>query len=146
MKYHLVISTYKRQQMIPQGKEKLLYRYINNFCKERNVGVIALNGMPEHVHMLCEIPATIALSEFMKVLKSESSKFLRQCGHFPKWNRWAKGYGGFTVDPRSVDVIKAYIDNQKKHHQRGTFYEEYLAILKRYGLTTDEVLGDEDEA
>jgi len=96
--------------------------------------------MPDHVHILCDIPAKIALSEFVKLLKTETSKFLRINNHFPLWKRWAEGYGAFTVDASLREVRKRYIMNQREHHAVVGFKSEYREMLSEAGFSSDEIL------
>ena len=91
--------------------------------------------MPDHVHILCDIPATVAVADFVKVLKSESSKFMRVNPDFPNWEKWSEGYAAFTVDLDSREARRQYIMNQKEHHAKSTFDEEFRQLLATYGLT-----------
>lgn len=82
--YHIVIGTYHREYVISEDHEKELYKYIFDFTGKRDVLFIRrIGGMPDHVHILCDIPAKIAVADFIKLVKSESSKFMRVNPHFP---------------------------------------------------------------
>ena len=133
--YHIVISTYNRKQVITSRHERELYAFITSFSTARGVKIRRVGGMPDHVHILCDIPATIAVAEYVKVLKAETSKFMRANPDFPAWEKWAEGYGAFTVDADSREVRRQYIMNQKEHHTKATFDEEFRRILAAYGLT-----------
>lgn len=99
--------------------------------------------MPDHVHILCDIPAMISVAGFVKLLKSESSKFMRVNPHFPEWVGWAEGYGGFTVDASLRENRVLYIMNQKQHHMRMSFEDEYHNMLTEAGLSDGTpLLGD----
>lgn len=102
--------------------------------------------MPDHIHILCDIPAKIAVAEFVKLLKTESSKFMRVNSHFPDWKGWAEGYGAFTVDASLREVRMRYIMNQKVHHATHGFVDEYMDMLHDAGIEDKTgVLGDDPQ-
>ncbi len=133
--YHIVIGTYRRKQVIGMRHERELYAFITSFSTSRGVKIRRVGGMPDHVHILCDIPATMALAEYVKVLKAETSKFLRVNPDFPNWEKWAEGYAAFTVDADSRETRRQYIINQKEHHCKVSFDEEFRQILAAHGLT-----------
>lgn len=142
--YHLVFGTYRRRPVINTEQERELYKYMYDFAMSRNAKVWRIGGMPDHVHLLCDIPATISVADFVKLIKSETSKFMRTNSHFPYWEKWANGYAGFSVDASLIDARVQYIMNQKVHHTRMTFEDELRAILKEAGLDAEcSILGDE---
>ena len=96
-----------------------------------------IGGMPDHVHILCDIPAKIAVAEFVKRLKTESSKFMKISDNFPYWEGWTEGYAAFTVDTTSRDMIKNYIMNQKEHHTQASLEEEFKALLEKHGVNVN---------
>lgn len=144
--YHIVIGTYKRQRVIIEQYETRLYRFIYDYLKKREVRVRRIGGMPDHVHILCDIPAKYSLADIVRGLKTESSKYMGYSQCFPNWIKWAKGYGGFTVDASLREVRRQYIMRQKEHHKGITFEREYRELLIEYEYDGEEgILGDEDE-
>ena len=111
-----------------------------DFLTERGTYVRRIGGMPDHVHLLCDIPAKVAISGVVKLLKIESSKFMRVNGHFPSWCGWAEGYGVFTVDASMREVRRRYIMNQHEHHRSVDFAQEYRQILSENGFSAGERL------
>lgn len=143
--YHLVFGTYRRKPVINIEHERELYKYMYDFVTARKAKVWRIGGMPDHVHLLCDIPSTISVADFVKLLKSESSKFMRVNPHFPHWESWANGYAGFSVDASLIDARVQYIINQKAHHSRMTFQDELRAIMREAGLDADgPILGEEN--
>ncbi|MDE5919516.1 MAG: IS200/IS605 family transposase, partial [Duncaniella sp.] len=88
--YHIVFSTYRRMKVIDILHERELYKYIYDFSKNRGIFIRRIGGMPDHIHILCDIPAKIAVAEYVKLLKAETSKFLRVNPHFPQWVKWSE--------------------------------------------------------
>lgn len=94
--------------------------------------------MPDHVHILISIRADIAVSEFMKVLKGETSKWMKSHVElFPYFRGWGDSYAGFTYAERDREMIRQYIMKQKEHHKKLSFRDEYVAFMKEYGLDVE---------
>ena len=141
--YHIIFGTYKRHCVILQDHERELYKFIYDFASSREVYIRRIGGMPDHVHILCDIPTKLAIADFIRLLKTESSKFMRVNPHFPNWERWADGYGIFSVDASSREMRKQYIINQSEHHKRFDFKEEYRNFLMEAGFPEyTEILGE----
>lgn len=101
--------------------------------------------MPDHVHMCVEVHPTVALSEFMQVVKQESSKWMSMHKEwFPMFKGWGNGYGAFTYSVKERPRIINYIKGQKEHHRKTSFREEFEGALKEYGMdpSTDLFLSD----
>ncbi len=122
--YHMVFSTHCRVPSIVEDHEKELYKWLWDFAVKRRAFVRRIGGMPDHVHFLCDLPPTVTVADFIKILKSESSKFMTVNPHFPQWNGWTEGYYANTVDESSVERVRQYIKNQKTHHKNKSFEEE----------------------
>jgi REP element-mobilizing transposase RayT len=90
--------------------------------------------MPNHSHLLILLPAALCLADVVNKLKTNSSRLMSQQG--TKFE-WQKGYGAFAVSTSHVEQVKAYIRNQKEHHKKRTFEEEFLAMLKKAGIDYD---------
>jgi REP element-mobilizing transposase RayT len=90
--------------------------------------------MPNHSHLLFLLPPTIALADAINKFKTNSSRFIAQQGiEFS----WQKGYGAFSVSASQVDTVKAYIRNQREHHKKRNFEQEFVALLKKAGVPYD---------
>ena len=94
--------------------------------------------MRDHIHMLVSINPTIALSDFMQVLKTETSKWMKENREkFPMFDGWGNGYAAFTYSEKDKETIRRYIINQKEHHKKISFGDEYLAILKEANISPE---------
>lgn len=138
--YHLVFGTYRRMAAIDESHEKELYKFMYDYSVRRGAFVWRIGGMPDHVHILCDIPAKVAVASFVQTLKTESSKFMRVNGHFPLWRAWADRYGAFSVDASSRESIRRYIIGQKEHHRSQSFVEEYRKLLMNAGIHGETVM------
>ena len=99
---------------------------------------VAVGGIEDHVHILSSLPKTMSLSDFVKNVKTESSKWLKTMGeHYQKF-AWQDGYGAFSVSSSVLAKTQEYIMNQAAHHKTRSFDDEYRALLKAYGIDFDE--------
>lgn len=132
--YHIVFSARNRRNTINIEHDQELYRFIYQFLIQRDVMVRRIGGMPDHVHILCDIPPKYAVAELLRSLKAESSKYLKGNPHFPYWDGWSEGYGAFTVDAATREARSNYIGNQKAHHAKLSFKEELDELLRQFGI------------
>ncbi len=96
--------------------------------------VHAIGGVEDHIHLLLQFPATIAVAEAVKTIKSNSSGWMSdEIGEFA----WQQGYGAFSVSKSNIAAVVRYIQNQEKHHRRMTFEDEFLTMLDRHGIEYD---------
>ena len=136
--YHIVFRPKNSAQVIVVDKEEMLYRYIWGFVENKKGVLYRIGGMPDHVHMLVQLPATIAVADFVRDLKTSTSVFLKDNkDSFPKFEGWAKSYCALSYSSREKDVVVNYIKGQKEHHKRVSFREEFLVLLKESGVEVD---------
>ena len=134
--YHVVFSTKHRVSCISAEVERDVYQILYHQLLKFNCYVHRIGGMPDHVHILIEIHPKVAVSEVIKITKQESTKEIRQRGIIPQWSGWEEGFGVFSYSRRELDTIKRYIINQKEHHRKVSFIEEYKAWLIENGIDT----------
>ncbi len=118
--YHLVWATKNRQPLIDNQREARLYPYIVSKADSVNCIIHALNGTPDHIHLIVSIPPKIAVAEFVKRIKGSSSHYLNQTFPAPPQFAWQEGYGVFSLGSKQLDTGIAYVGNQKIHHQQST--------------------------
>ena len=135
---HAIVSTYKSEATLPAGeKVKLLYQKMGGIIENKGGYLYRINSMPEHVHVLFTMPPTIALSDFMQVLKGSSSKDLRMVEGFEQFKAWGEGYAALSKSMEDRDKLIKYIINQQEHHRKVTFREEYEVFIKEMGKEFD---------
>jgi putative transposase len=131
---HAVYSTKDRKDSIPSEFEKRLYSFIASVAHGNKIPLLAAGGMPDHTHLLFLLPATISLASAINMFKTNSSRFLHERGLIFQWQN---GYGAFSVSFSQLDTVTAYIRNQPDHHKKMTFEQEFLALLKKAGISYD---------
>jgi len=97
---------------------------------------MAINGMPDHVHLFIAYNPDFSLADLMRVVKSKSTRYLKREKGIAGF-AWQEGYGAFSYAKSQVPVVCRYIENQEEHHQKATFEQEYEKLLERFGVAYD---------
>ncbi|MGA7733304.1 MAG: IS200/IS605 family transposase [Chloroflexia bacterium] len=138
MTVHVVFGTKDRAPSITPEMKAPLYAYMGGIIRELNAKPLKINGTSDHVHLLIGLPASISLSELVRVLKTNSSRWAHE--KWPDHARfgWQQGYGAFSVSRSSIEDVESYIERQEEHHRKLTFQDEFVALLQRHGIPYDE--------
>ena len=115
-----------------------VHKYIGGITTGIGGTLIEIGGMPDHVHLLTSLPKTMSLSDFVKTIKANSSRWIKELNPYYGGFSWQDGYGAFSVSASVVPRVINYIRNQKEHHKLHSFIDEYKAFLKAYGIDYDE--------
>lgn len=135
---HLVFSTKYREHTILPEIEQKLYDYIAGICKNLESPALQIGGITDHIHILFVLSKKVSLVSFVEEVKKNSSKWIKTQGANYQNFYWQGGYGAFSVSPKKADIVKRYIANQKEHHKKKTFQNEYITFLKQYNVDYDE--------
>ena len=125
--FHIVFSTKQRMQLIRPDRQSRLWNYLAGIARNHGMQVLAVGGTENHVHILVVLPPDMALSDAVRTLKANSSRWMRETDHLFAWQ---EGYGAFSVSPSQLDRVKQYIANQPAHHATHLFEQEFLAMLQ----------------
>ena len=137
--YHVVFSTKDRKRYIDAKLRPQLLAYLGGITRELKGKALTVGGTADHVHLLVSLPPTLAVADAMRVLKTNSSRWVHQEGPTPRaLFAWQTGYAAFSVSQSAREDVKRYIAGQEEHHRRMTFREEFLALLERHGVEFDE--------
>ena len=131
---HLVFSTKNRGKLLTRAFLPRLWAYTAAVCRNHDLLTFAVGGMEDHMHVLFRLPPTMALSDAVALVKSNSSKWLGELG---KDFAWQEGYGAFSVSSSNIDRVIRYIESQEKHHRKISFEDEFITLLKRHGIDYD---------
>lgn len=131
---HCVFSTKNRADLISDQVREPLYAYVFGTGKNLGMNILAIGGIANHVHLLIALPPTQTLSDAIRGLKANSSRWMKQSR---KDFGWQEGFGAFSVSPSQVPSVKEYIRNQAEHHRRRNFEEEFVAMLRKSGIDYD---------
>jgi putative transposase len=120
--------------MIPADMKERLWSYTAGICRKQKIFVHAIGGVEDHIHLLLQFPATVAVADAVKKIKANSSGWMwDQIGKFA----WQEGYGAFSVSKSNIAAAVRYVQNQEKHHRRMTFEDEFIALLEKHGIEYD---------
>ena len=137
LRYHLVFSTKYRMPVITGELRSALYDYMGGVLRGYGGILLAVGGMPDHVHLLAGWGTTLSVAEMLKRLKGASSHWVSDRPDAPPGFAWQEGYGAFTVSASQEATVKKYILNQEAHHRKVTFLEEFMTLLKKHGVDFD---------
>lgn len=115
-----------------------LYRYMTGIVQKQGHKLIAINGMPDHVHAFIGLNPKQSISELIQYLKMDSSKWINESRLTPGRFEWQTGYGAFSYGHSQIDNVVKYIQNQEEHHRKRTFLEEYVLFLDKFNVPYDE--------
>jgi len=135
---HFVFAVKYRKAVIQEEWEDRLQKYITGVVQNNGHKLLAINTMPDHLHLFAGLSPRQSISELMKVVKGDSSEFVNKEGFTKSKFYWQEGYGAFSNSRSQIDGVVKYILNQKEHHLKQTFREEYLGILNDYAVEYDE--------
>ncbi len=124
-----VFAVKNRQALIQPEWEENLYRYTTGVVENRGHKMLAINGMPDHVHIFIGLKPAEALSDLVREIKNATNDFIRDNRLSPFRFDWQAGYGAFSYSRSHMDAVCKYILNQKEHHKKRTFEEEFMKIL-----------------
>lgn len=135
---HVIFSVKGRGNLLVAQFRNELFKYISGILNNTKQFSLAVNGYTDHVHLFFEMHPTTALSDIIRVVKTNSSKWINENKYVNGKFRWQEGYGAFSYSrSQRNDVIK-YIRNQEIHHRTRTFKDEYLELLKKFEIDFDD--------
>ena len=135
--YHLIFCTKRHSPCIHESWEGRLYEYLGGIIRKLSGATEEIGGTSDHVHILASFKGNYSLSEIMRDIKANSSKWLHRSIDNRFWG-WQDGYGAFTVSRRDIEATRRYIREQKEHHRKTSFKDEYINILQQCGIAYDE--------
>jgi REP-associated tyrosine transposase len=136
--YHVVFSTKNREPWLADDMRERVWAYIGGIARTHKMTALQVGGVADHIHALINAPAIFPPAQIAQHLKGDSSKWIH--GEFRNMRgfSWQDGYGAFTVSKSNLPEVVRYIKNQRQHHQRKTFQEEYLELLEKHAIEYDE--------
>ena len=135
---HLVFHVKSSGVKLKDADLNPLFAYIAGIIKSNDGLPIEIGGMPDHIHILCSLPKTMTLTDFVRAIKANSSKWIKTQNECYKAFAWQEGYGAFSVSPSLKDKTAKYIRSQAEHHKKRSYEEEYKLFLDAYGVQYDE--------
>jgi len=135
---HAVFAVQNRLSMISEKWEERLYQYITGIVQNNGHKMLAINGMPDHIHILFGMRPVQSLSDLMQDIKGDSSKWINNNRFVSGRFSWQEGYGAFSYSKSAIGSVLLYVMSQKEHHRERTFNDEYLKLLDEFEVDFDE--------
>lgn len=135
---HIVFAVKHRENLIRKDVKEELYKYISGIIHNKKHKLLSINGVQDHIHILIGLNPSLALSDLVRDIKNNSSKFINEKKWVPGKFQWQEGYGAFSYSRSQRDEIISYLQNQELHHKKRSFREEYVEMLKKFEVNYDE--------
>ncbi len=135
---HVIFSTKNRTPQIDADLRPRLMAYVGGIVREINATPVIVNGPDDHVHLLLGVPATVAVADLVRVVKTNSSRWVHEQWPARRAFAWQTGYGAFSVSQSNAAAVRQYILEQEEHHRHVSLQEEFVAFLKRHAIAYDE--------
>lgn len=133
-----VFAVSSRQSLIKPAFQEDLYKYITGIVRNQGQKLISINGMPDHIHILIGLKPAIALANLVRDIKADSTAHINKQRWVHGSFSWQEGYGAFSYGHSQLDTIIRYIQNQQKHHERRSFKNEYLSLLRKFDIAFED--------
>jgi len=131
---HAIWATKERQPLISIKSEKKIYDLIRAELIEMSCPVRIINGMPDHIHSLFLLNPQKSVADVIKQIKGSSSHSINEQNIIPEKFSWQTGYATYSVSESQLEKVYQYIKNQKQHHQKKTFLQEYEEFIALHGI------------
>jgi REP element-mobilizing transposase RayT len=138
MYIQIVFAVKRRQNLIQKNWKDELHKYICGIVNGKGQKVYAIGGVEDHIHILVSIKPNISISDLVRDIKANSSKWINENEFVRGKFQWQDGFGAFSYAQSQLDNVIAYINNQEQHHQKKTFKDEYLTLLQKFNIEYDE--------
>lgn len=136
--YHITFHTKNSEKVLYNSGNDELFKYIWGILKSKNCKLFRINGIEDHVHIVCDLHPSIALADLVKDIKVASSKWIKEQGFYPYYTNWAESYGAFTLSVKEKDSVIKYVVNQQEHHRKESSRDEFIRFLKENDVEFDE--------
>ena len=134
----VVFAVSNRDSLIKTEWEERLNKFITGTVQNKGQKMLAINGIPDHIHFLIGMKPSACLSDIVREVKKSSSDFIKEEKFTHHKFTWQEGYGAFSYSHSHLDKVINYINNQKEHHKKTSFKEEYVGFLKKFNVQYDD--------
>ena len=135
---HIVFSTHRRQPYLVPEQREAIFAYMAGLLRNIGCQFALVNGVADHVHVVCTLPVSVAQAELVAKLKGNSSHWIRDSLKDMQDFRWQTGYAAFSFSRRQLPAVCRYVDRQEAHHRTRTFEDEYREFLKMAAIEFEE--------
>jgi len=134
----IVFAVKNRQALISNEWDTELYKYITGIISNKGQKMLAINGVADHIHILIGMKPTCCLSDLVREVKKASNTFIKEKEFTSHKFEWQSGYGAFSYSHSALDNVIKYVNNQKEHHKKKSFKEEYKDFLIKFNVEHED--------
>jgi len=134
----IVFAVKGRANLIQRDWEDKLYKYITGIVQNKGQKMLAINGMPDHIHIFIGMRPSCCLSDLVREIKKSSNQYVNDQKLTPYPFKWQTGFGAFSYNHSQISNVIRYVMNQKEHHRKKTFREEYVSFLQEFEISFDD--------
>jgi putative transposase len=134
----VVFAVKHRDALIQAEWEERLYQYITGIVRNKGQKMLAINGIPNHIHFFIGMKPNCCLSDLVREVKKSSNDFIKENNLSRQLFNWQEGYGAFSYSHSQIDTVVQYIANQKEHHRKQSFKQEYIQFLHHFNIQYEE--------
>jgi putative transposase len=135
---HVIFSTKNRLPYLSRNCRGRVFDYLGGILRGMDCDPIAINGVADHVHSLFRVPASVSVADVIRIMKSNSTRWIHEKGILHHTFAWQRGYSAFSVSESCLQGLIRYIADQEMHHSRHSYQEELILFLKQHGISWDE--------
>lgn len=136
--YHITFHTKNSDKVLYNTGNDELFKYIWGILKNKDCKLFRINGVEDHIHIVCDLHPSVALANLVKDIKVASSKWIKEQGLYPDFTNWAESYGAFTLSVKEKDSVIKYVMNQRQHHRKESSRDEFIRFLKENDIEFEE--------
>ncbi len=134
----IVFAVQGRYSLISSTWEEELYKYTTGIVTNKGQKLLAINGMPDHIHILIGMKPSCCLSDLVREIKKSTNEFIKNKKFIKHKFHWQEGYGAFSYHHSDLNKVIDYLNNQKEHHNKITFKEEYISLLQEFNINYED--------
>lgn len=135
---HIIFHVKTTSPKILEGDAERLHEYVGQLINTTGCQSVRVGGIDDHIHAVCMLSREETVSHLVEEMKRNSSRWIKTLSPHYRTFAWQGGYAAYSVSQSVVDKVIEYVSNQKEHHQKMTFEEEYIQFLKLHNIAFDE--------
>ena len=135
---HIIFAVRDREPRIKRENKEEIHQYITDIIQNKNQKILSINNMPDHIHIFICVKPNLTISDLVRDIKNNSSRFINKNKWVLDKFSWQEGFGAFSCGHSQIDAVDKYIQNQEQIHKQMTSREEYIKFLEKYGIEYDE--------
>lgn len=136
---HIIFHIKNAEVAMKEEDLTQIFSYIGGIIRASSGFAYTIGGRPDHIHILTSLPINICISDFVRIIKANTSKWIKTLNTEYKNFSWQEGYGAFSVSASKKQAVIDYIHHQKEHHQKCSARTEFIHFLEKHGLPTDYI-------